>query len=522
MKQITATICFLLSVLGIKAQGTFTIEGRLTGVEDGTVIWLACEEGQILKTFACDTLTNGSFYIQAKTSEDESERMMIMVRRDKSFPGTYLEVWVAPDAQVKIQGEGKLLSTWRVNSNVKEQVLQNKYIDSVRELLDCRQRLSIRRNELWEIIDGRESTVEQREAARAEMHRNDAKSDSIRCLESPSIIKLLQDNPVDKAWMQLMYLLSMEAKLSDDFIYRKEAEMLYFNLSETVKQTDVGKNISGFLFPPKVVSVGEQIADADFYDLERNIHHLSEFKGKFILLDFWSRGCGPCAMSVPELRQISDAYKDQMVVVSLSTDNEKMWREGSLDEKEMNWANWNEMQGSNGLYAKYGATGLPFFVWISPEGKVLKKWSGYGKNSLKLRMIELLKVKRGDMRIAQAQKGTKLVDYPTQKSSNADYLVIKRVELRDTATVIHMHAYYIPNNWLKFSSKAYLSTPDGQRYPIKHIAETLLDKRFFMPDSGEMELTLYFEPLPENTEVFDFKEGEGRGDWKLEGIRLSE
>ena len=27
---------------------------------------------------------------------------------------------------------------------------------------------------------------------------------------------------------------------------------------------------------------------------------MTEFKGKYILLDFWSQGCGPCVQSLPE------------------------------------------------------------------------------------------------------------------------------------------------------------------------------------------------------------------------------
>ncbi len=49
---------------------------------------------------------------------------------------------------------------------------------------------------------------------------------------------------------------------------------------------------------------------------------------------------------------------------------------------------WNKLRsGRTGLAATYQVQGIPHYVLISPEGKVLKMWSGYGEGSLQ-RMIE--------------------------------------------------------------------------------------------------------------------------------------
>ena len=108
------------------------------------------------------------------------------------------------------------------------------------------------------------------------------------------------------------------------------------------------------------------MADADLFDLDGKVHHLAEYKGKYMLLDFWSRGCGPCRMALPEMKEIADMYKDRLTVISLSSDDEKNWREVSKEEN-LTWENLNDMQGTNGLYAKYGISGIPHYVFISPE-----------------------------------------------------------------------------------------------------------------------------------------------------------
>ena len=78
------------------------------------------------------------------------------------------------------------------------------------------------------------------------------------------------------------------------------------------------------------------MADADLYDLEGNVHHLADFKGKYIMLDFWSRGCGPCLMALPEMKEVAEMYKDRLTIVSLSIDTKKGWETASKTH-EMTW-----------------------------------------------------------------------------------------------------------------------------------------------------------------------------------------
>ena len=57
-----------------------------------------------------------------------------------------------------------------------------------------------------------------------------------------------------------------------------------------------------------------------------------------------------------------------------------------LAQHEMTWQNLSDLKQTAGLYAVYNVNGIPNYVLISPEGKIVKMWSGYGKGSLKLKM----------------------------------------------------------------------------------------------------------------------------------------
>ena len=122
--------------------------------------------------------------------------------------------------------------------------------------------------------------------------------------------------------------------------------------------------------------------DAELYDLQGGIHRLSDFKGKHILLDFWAGWCGPCRMSLPEMRELYAQYKDKLVIISLSIEGKSAWEVASATI-EMPWLNLNDFQGNSGLFARCGVRGIPHYVMISPDGIVLEHWKGYSRGQLK-------------------------------------------------------------------------------------------------------------------------------------------
>ena len=104
--------------------------------------------------------------------------------------------------------------------------------------------------------------------------------------------------------------------------------------------------------------------------------------GKWILLDFWSDGCGPCLKAVPELGAVSREFQDRLEVVSISLDKESLWRRASK-EHGISWNDWMDPNGSSGSVRSYGANGIPTFVLISPDGIIRDILVGYGEGRLR-------------------------------------------------------------------------------------------------------------------------------------------
>lgn len=508
MKNILCICLFLLGCLAVQAQHEYTIEGKVKGLKDGTVVTLFLSDGRVGTTVATDTVKNESFRFQRAVSESSGiDRLDISCYQSPEFPPMSLAIFGAPDAQIKVSGTNNLIYTWKVDSPVKEQQEHNQFVEASRDLWDAYQGLFIQRGAM-------------RSAPKAEREVLAAAQDSIMNIIGGQDIALMQQMPVpvSTVWMDKLFELSMNIKFLPGFAYKQETIALYNRLSEEQKNTVRGLEITANLFPPTIVKEGDEMADADLFDLNGNVHHLSDFKGKYILLDFWSSGCGPCIMALPEMGEIQEQYKDRLTIVSLSTDTKKRWVAASAEHK-MTWVNLNDLKLTAGLYAKYGVKGIPNYVLISPEGKIIKMWMGYGEGSLKLKMRRFIDASSHEMVINQRGK-VKIVDYPSVTSTNTEMLEIKQVELTDSATVIRLKAYQIPKNWIRLSPDTRLVGEGGSSYTIKKTEGITLGKEFYMPESGEAEFSITFEPLPLKSKSFDFMEGTAAGDWQINGVKL--
>jgi thiol-disulfide isomerase/thioredoxin len=98
---------------------------------------------------------------------------------------------------------------------------------------------------------------------------------------------------------------------------------------------------------------------------------LADFRGKYLLLDFWATWCGPCVAEIPELKAVHDRFgKDpRFAMLSLSLDAEKEAPRKFVAEKGLAWAQgflgeWAE----GGVADAYHVEAIPAIFLIGPDG----------------------------------------------------------------------------------------------------------------------------------------------------------
>ena len=516
MKNTLLTSLFLLVGLAMQAQDEIIIDGKVTNVKDGLIVSLFRRDGRVGSTIATDTIENGKFYFNVKP-EKELDKLSLFVH-STDFPSMSREVYATPNAYIQVNGKDNLIYTWEVESNVKEQKESDRYLYAAKDLWIEYQRIMAEVNGCWGVVDSSTTTAEEKSIAKSRIKELHSQTIEMTLKIHEKEIDMLKKMPVTIIWLNKMYEISMNFRYIENFPSTEEVRALYTRMSEEQKQSSLGQLITANLFPLKVVKIGEDMADGDLYDLEGNLHHLSELKGKYLLLDFWSSGCGPCIMAIPEMGELQQKYVDKLTIVSLSSDTEKTWKAASARHK-MIWKNWSDKKQTGGLYAQYGVRGIPHYVLISPERKMVDTWSGYGKGSLLQKLRPYMYPK--PVMTMEKKEGMLLVNYPDYQANNTNgVLEIKQVECNLNVTTLHFKAYYTPNNWIRIAEEAFLTTSDGKQYKVLKADGITLGKEFFMPESGETEFSLTFEALPKDAQTFTFQEGNGENVWAITDIKM--
>ena len=100
-------------------------------------------------------------------------------------------------------------------------------------------------------------------------------------------------------------------------------------------------------------------------------------------------------------------------------------------------------------------------------------------------------------------------------------LKAREVILADTLTTIRFTIEYPQGRNFRFAKSCYLMDEDGTRYPIRRAEGLELDAWVSVPESGSLDFTMHFAPMPKRTKVFDFIEGDSGDAFMLLGIHDS-
>ena len=112
-------------------------------------------------------------------------------------------------------------------------------------------------------------------------------------------------------------------------------------------------------------------------DTEGNNVSLSAYKGKVVIINFWTTWCGPCRYEIPDLVQLYEKYNQDLIVLGISLDYDGPAVVPQFEER-IGGVNYPLLYGNNNISNLYGGvTGVPTTFIIDRNMQVFKKYLGY-------------------------------------------------------------------------------------------------------------------------------------------------
>ncbi|WP_051960173.1 TlpA family protein disulfide reductase [Sphingobacterium sp. ML3W] len=170
---------------------------------------------------------------------------------------------------------------------------------------------------------------------------------------------------------------------------------IYNQFPVDLQQSFYGTAVKDFMTKNENAALGKEMIPFSGKSLTGEAIHSSDFRGKYLLLDFWGSWCQPCRKSHPHLLALYNKYKSQgFEIVGIAqergSDPISSWKK-AIKEDDINWIHLlnNQQKEKQDLVSEYHVSAFPTKILIDPTGKIIWKGIGNAGNELDSKLAEL-------------------------------------------------------------------------------------------------------------------------------------
>lgn len=386
MKYLFIQILLAGCITAVAQQSTprpFTLTGTITGVKEGTIYLGYAGSGD---KYINDSVvfSNGQFRFTGKLTEPAMAYLSYNNKRVAMDDPNMATFFIEP-ANMKIA----LVFNAFKDAVITGSATQNEYAQLQKQQQKLRKR--------WQIVMDTLSAINKRSNVLFQETKAWALSPYQEEYQEITA-SFMQKYPVSyvTAWM-----LRFERNISTDSLKK-----LYARFPDRVKQSSYGKAIATDLEKRKTGIPGVKAAVFSSAGIDGQPVSLGDYKGKYVLLDFWASWCVPCRKLNPHLKELYARYKDKgFEVIGVSDDDSKpeAWKK-AVEQDGLPWK--HVLRGmkvirngdgvtfdrSKDISDGYNIHSLPTHVLIDPSGMIIGRYGddlGEGHAALDKKLEEI-------------------------------------------------------------------------------------------------------------------------------------
>ncbi|WP_460415426.1 thiol-disulfide oxidoreductase ResA [Planifilum fimeticola] len=125
----------------------------------------------------------------------------------------------------------------------------------------------------------------------------------------------------------------------------------------------------------EAVEIGQTAPDFELTTLDGKTVRLSEFRGKGVLINFWASWCKPCRDEMPAIQRVYERHRDKgLEVLGVNIAETGVTVDGFVRHLDLTFPIL--LDQNREVTQLYGIGPIPSSIFVSPEGKVVRKVSG--------------------------------------------------------------------------------------------------------------------------------------------------
>ncbi|MGX5820192.1 redoxin domain-containing protein [Chitinophaga lutea] len=160
-----------------------------------------------------------------------------------------------------------------------------------------------------------------------------------------------------------------------------EMKGLFSQLDKNIRASAGGLSIAKKIEDMNKVTVGSVAPGFQLPNIKGQLVDLQSYRGRYVLLEFWSSGCGPCRIEAPHLKTAFTRFGSSgFDILSISLDDATRYKgkENWLNAVEKDgtgiWQQVSDLKGHQSPVAvQYNVGGIPQNFLVDPDGVIIAK-----------------------------------------------------------------------------------------------------------------------------------------------------